>query len=105
MQIIVPTLAVALVALLIWLSVRGRRERWAKRAALVIAILLSAYPLSLGPFQWLYVRHKVPNWAVQPMNVVYAPLEWIMFQSPFAGAALDLYVGLWVGDDDKPSNP
>ena len=50
MAILLPVLGVVFTAFCVWLGVRIviRRERWAKRMALGLVVLL-AYPLSFGP--------------------------------------------------------
>ncbi len=69
---------VAFAAFCVWLTVRvvNRREKWAKRTAVVLTVLMTlAYPLSVGPGQWL-----AEQWGI-PLNVVkafYAPLEFIV---------------------------
>jgi hypothetical protein len=42
-------------AFAVWLVVRivNRRERWAKRTAVALSIILVLYPLSVGPAVWL----------------------------------------------------
>ena len=43
-------------AIFIWLGVRiiNRRERWAKRTAVTLTVLLSLYVLSFGPACWWF---------------------------------------------------
>jgi hypothetical protein len=57
MAVLLPVLYVGFAAFCIWLAVRivNRRERWAKRTALGLGVLL-AYPLSFGPACWTASR-------------------------------------------------
>src|SRR5216684_8578353 len=75
MTILLPALAFAFAAFCIWLTVRivNRRERWAKRTALGLAIALIAYPLSWGPALFVYHKLGEPHWMVGPM-MVYEPV-------------------------------
>jgi hypothetical protein len=65
-----------------------------------VAFVFLAYPLSVGPVQWLDDRGRLPNWADNPIAVIYAPLDWIIQHSDAAHAAADWYIRLWVDDDD-----
>jgi hypothetical protein len=51
MTMLFPTLAIAFAAFCVWLTVRivNRREKWAKRTAWTVVVLLLLYPLSVGP--------------------------------------------------------
>ena len=44
-------------------------------ATVVLLVLLVGYPLSAGPFMWLYSREYVPDWADAPVACIYAPLS------------------------------
>lgn len=60
MIFVLSTLAAALAAFCVWLTVRivNRRERWAKWTAVGLAVLvLTGYPLSFGPACWLTSRY------------------------------------------------
>jgi hypothetical protein len=58
--IILPALAITFAAFCVWLTVRivNRRERWAKRTALAVVVLLG-YPLSFGPACWFCSRLEI----------------------------------------------
>jgi hypothetical protein len=71
---------------------------WA--SVVVLAVLMVAYPLSVGPVQWLDDRGQLPSWADKPIAVVYAPLDWIIQHSDAARMAAEWYIGLWVDDDE-----
>jgi hypothetical protein len=63
MNIVLLALSVAVAAFCVWLGVRiyNRRERWAKRMAVGLAICLPAfYVLSFGPACWLISYNKLP---------------------------------------------
>jgi hypothetical protein len=63
MRILVPAIGVFLTAFCIWLTVRivNRREKWAKRTAIALVLVLGIYPLSIGPFVALYHREMLPE--------------------------------------------
>jgi hypothetical protein len=65
-------LGIVFVAYCIWLTVRivNRRERWAKRTAAGLVIVL-AYPLSFGPACWLADRLPIVQ---GPVTTAYRPL-------------------------------
>lgn len=89
-------------SLCIWLGVRifNRRERWAKWMLAATLALAAAYPLSIGPVQWLDERSPLPRWTDKPIEVIYAPLDWTIQHSETAHVALDWYLDLWLGPDD-----
>jgi H+/Cl- antiporter ClcA len=75
-------LAVAFAAVCVWLAVRivNRRERWAKRLAVVLAVAtVVGYPLSVGPVAFLS-RHS--NGLPEGIYAAYAPLHWVHDISP-----------------------
>jgi hypothetical protein len=93
-------IGVAFAAFGIWLAVRivNRRERWAKRTAVGVVVVVLAYLASFGPFVWCCQRNLLPAWAVTAGMYVYWP-------QVFAGtdrapqalrAALNWYGNLWV---------
>jgi hypothetical protein len=51
-------LSFACAAFCVWLAVRivNRRERWAKRIAIGLIVVLFAYPLGFGPACWISSR-------------------------------------------------
>ena len=61
----------------------------------VLALLLLAYPLSVGPAVWLltneYLSRDVYVW-------VYQPLGWFCENVPPAGDLMSVYLRLWVPD-------
>jgi hypothetical protein len=67
-------LGLAFAGFCVWLAIRivNRRERWAKRtAAVVLVVMLAVYPLSIGPACWLSSHLDCGASAV---TVVYRPL-------------------------------
>ncbi len=60
-------IGLALIAVYLLLGVRivNRRERWAKRAAVGLAVALATYVLSVGPAFWFVCRGYLPMWAVE----------------------------------------
>ena len=99
---IIAALAIAFAAFCVWLTVRivNRRERWAKWMLAASLALAAAYPLSIGPLQWLDQRSPLPGWADKPIEIIYAPLSWTTQRSEVANAAIDWYIDLWLGPDE-----
>jgi hypothetical protein len=60
----------------VWLTVRivNRRERWAKRLAVAMAVIV-VYPLSFGPACWLSSRINV---GAAALGIAYQPLVWVI---------------------------
>jgi hypothetical protein len=99
MSIVFPVLGVALAATCVWLTVRiiNRRERWAKRTAVAMVLVLVVYPLSIGPAGWLNTRVLGPSGRFNDVClVIYAPLL-ILYESgpPALRDALHQYDRLW----------
>jgi hypothetical protein len=65
MKIIIPALAAAFAAVVVWLVVRfvNRRERWAKWVLVAIAVPI-IYVASFGPACWISSRAKIGRKAV-----------------------------------------
>ena len=59
------------------------------------ALLLIAYPLSLGP-ESLFFSHHPEEWTVDPFNSFYAPLFWFCDKSDLFAETLFWYLHLWV---------
>ena len=77
---ILAVLAVAVAAFCVWLGVRiiNRRERWAKRTAVVFAVLV-AYSLSVWPALWISSRTAAPHTRIL---AAYRPLAWAYWKMP-----------------------
>lgn len=71
---------------------------WA--SVVMVGLLVVAYPLSVGPAEWLDDRGHLPSWAEKPVAVIYAPLNWIVQHSDAARTAAKWYIGLWVDLSD-----
>ena len=79
---VLGVLAAAFAAFCVWLTVRivNRRERWAKRLAVVLAVAtVVGYPLSIGPVAFLS-RHS--NGLPEAIYAAYVPLQWVYDISP-----------------------
>jgi hypothetical protein len=63
---------------------------WALIAALVL------YPLSIGPADLYALNAADPMAAAETVNNAYAPIVWLCNHSPWATAAAEWYVGLWI---------
>lgn len=96
MAIAFATFGVSYAAFSIWLTVRivNRRERWAKRTAVVLAVLAVLYPISAGPLAWLIVHGYLRN---DPFYEFYSPLSWLWTYGPEPFRSVyRWYFGLWV---------
>jgi hypothetical protein len=92
-------LGVCLTTFSVWLTVRivNRRERWARRTAVALIVLLVVYPLSLGPLVWAtthgLIRSETHNWIA---GYVYAPVLWAWRDGPKSvKVILHEYTKLW----------
>jgi glucan phosphoethanolaminetransferase (alkaline phosphatase superfamily) len=84
MTILLPTLAVAFAAFCVWLTVRivNRRERWAKRTAVVTAAILTiCYPGSVVAIVWLDERYRCFR-ANHFVFTYCAPYRWLYQHGP-----------------------
>ena len=70
---------VAFAAFCVWLVVRivNRRERWAKWTAVGLAVILVAYPMSLGPMTGLVSRGLVSRQTTRVVQNVFTPLQYV----------------------------
>ena len=50
--------------------------------AIVLSVVLIAYPLSVGPATWLCLRLGSPAWFVAFDHALYAPIGWILERCP-----------------------
>jgi len=94
------TLGVVCATFSVWLTVRivNRRERWAKRTAVALIVLLVVYPLSLGPLVGATTHGLIPtdthNWIA---GHIYAPVLLTMRDGPqFIKAPIKWYIKLWI---------
>jgi len=105
MSIILPALAVAFAAFCVWLAVRivNRRSRPGRHFFIIAPlVLLLAYPLSVGPLNWLMTRELLPGWAMVPLTLIYLPLNLVTSNFPDSEAWYAKlwfwYVDLWSAD-------
>lgn len=103
MTILVQTLAAAFAAFCVWLTVRivNRRERWAKRTAIAMILVLAAYPISIGPVIWFSHNGWFPNWAARPLAYLYFPLDYLETVPPL-GQILEWYMEAWTPIRPEP---
>src|SRR5260370_22013257 len=89
-------LAVAFAALCVWLAVRivNRRERWAKQAAIIMALMLVQYPLSIGPAHCLAWGLHSESFS-RTADVVYGPVVGACKKSDTAMQVLFWYTTHW----------
>src|SRR5262245_46783807 len=112
MSLVLPGVAVALIAFCIWLAVRivNRRDRWAQLTAVVLAVVLIGYPVSIGPAGWLLSRDSTPIQVQLAALNFYKPLRLAVRSSPRAARiGADRYCDLWIGEPgwgvmDRDSN-
>ena len=84
MNIALAVSEIAFAAFCVWLGVRivNRRERWAKRTAIVIVLLLSLYVLSSGPTRWIAIRGRfkhaplIPGGPITTTLKILGPDKW-----------------------------
>jgi hypothetical protein len=81
---------VAVAALCVWLTVRivNRRERWAKRTAISIALLVlyvGSWIPAASLASWLAARSLLPGWAATALSIFYLPIQF----------AVALLLALW----------
>ena len=100
---ILSILAVVLAAFVVWLGVRifNRRERWAKRTAVGLALGLPVlYVLSIGPAIWLSARDISLGLSFDGRRFTdsfYQPVLWSMVEGPsFFGTAISWWGSLGV---------
>jgi hypothetical protein len=94
MTILLTALGVSFTAFVVWLTVRivNRRERRVMRVAIVLAVALVVYPLSIGPATWLDERRLIPAFAVPS---IFLPLFSMYEHGPRSlRAATDWYIGV-----------
>jgi len=88
-DLIFAVLCVTLPAIGLWLAVRifNRRERWAKRTAIGLVVVL-LYPMSVGPACWVSSRMDA---GASGVSVAYRPLTWGMSQGEQIAKAISWY--------------
>ena len=100
-QIFSSVVALAFVALCVWLIIRiaNRRERWAKRTLAITLCLPVLYVLSFGPAAWLETHGYFGTWWTHCCEVCfYYPLIWAQQNGPDAVRdAVVWYAGFWTG--------
>jgi hypothetical protein len=87
MTTVLARLGLAFAALAVWLTVRiiNRRERWAKRTAVALTVVLLGYPLSFGPACWIIDRWEhgdINRNSVRFTAKVYAPFVQMAYEGP-----------------------
>jgi hypothetical protein len=80
---IIARFGLLLSALFIWLAVRliNRRERWSKRTAIALAVLLSIYLLSFGPACW-WIADRSFGYYYRMAPICYWPIGRIALRGP-----------------------
>ena len=101
-KLIWAALGVVFAAFCIWLVVRliNRRERWAKRTMMWLAVALTLYFLSSGPAVWIFV-HYLPKSVAPVLTEVYFPFGALAQLSPTFENFGIWYMHLWVSQDDQ----
>src|SRR5258708_1235996 len=69
--------------------------------AMVVVVVLVAYPLPIGPTIWLADRSLLPDPVRQPLRYFYYPLGWVVLHSATADNVYQRYAELW-GHEFKP---
>ena len=47
----------------------------------VVIVLTIVYPLSMGPFNFLYNRHYLPEFVCDAGDAFYEPISWLSFNT------------------------
>ncbi|MBI3866873.1 MAG: hypothetical protein HY290_33755 [Planctomycetia bacterium] len=103
MTLIVSTLAVAVAAFCVWLTVRivNRKERWAKWTLAAAVGMPVLYVASFGPASWIYWQKWCPQTAHFSIGIFYAPAQWLLDEGPRpVRVALTWYCCQFNGPDD-----
>lgn len=61
----------------------------------VVPVAMAGYPLSIGPIIWLAERGLLPKQCMEAVDVVYAPIGYVLAQSDEVTDVFDCYCGLW----------
>jgi hypothetical protein len=72
---------------------------WA--TVVLVVVLFAAYPLAIGPLQWLDEQDMLPAWTDTPIKVMYTPIDWIIQHSETAHKVFEWYIDLWLGPDGE----
>ena len=63
--------------------------------AVVVMLMLLAYPLSMGPVEWAWQREKIPPQVVSLLAKFYRPVLFVVDRYPPARRAFDRYIAWW----------
>jgi hypothetical protein len=69
-------------------------------ATVMIAVVLFAYPLSIGPIWRLQSKGALPDWGQVVVQIAYEPFIWLMDHSTIANDIGASYIGMWQDADD-----
>lgn len=102
MAVALPIIGVAFSAFCVWLTVRivNRRERWAKRTAIALALIIVAYPLSSGPVISFWLHGVFSNSTFLTINRLYRPVGLVLCRSQMGMNFGNWYQGLWIDGDE-----
>jgi hypothetical protein len=64
--------------------------------ATVVLVVVLAYPLSMGPANWMAGKVGSPAWMLATLDVVYAPVIWIARHSTVCMKAVNWWMSWWV---------
>jgi len=71
-----------------------QQQSFSTGRVIVALLLIVGYPLSVGPFMWLYSRDIVP----MIVAIIYQPLFWVIAICPDSVQAIfHWYIGWWNG--------
>lgn len=97
-RLVLSILAVAFVAVCVWVVVRtvNRRDRWGRRTAIGLAVVI-AYTLLWGPACWIWHGTSAPDWLKMSLDVIYYPMDWLHWSSTddSGNGPLHWYWGWW----------
>jgi hypothetical protein len=65
--------------------------------AVALLVLVIAYPLSVGPWEWLGARDMIPHYVTPVLQFIYWPVAWLYENSPDpVRDAMQWYLDFWV---------
>jgi len=74
----------------------NRREKWAKRAAVAVAIFFILYAPSFGPFAWMQRNRVLPVSVEAPLSWLYLPMFLLIDAPEPIHSLFRRYLRYWV---------
>lgn len=84
---------------------KRKPKRWLLWLVVGLTVLV-AYPLSYGPYNWLYDSPLIPGPVHACLDWFYSPLGWVLLSGPkWASDPLLWYCNVWVPYEDLCKPP